>query len=124
MSGREMIAPERDIDETLEQIAMRAAALAGTENALVLLLNADGEDFTVKAGTGACAGFVGQTFPARVGMNGEILAAIFRSRATAARAPLLPSNCPSSSSRVGQRLKKTGCKGKPPRFGRGGFSLY
>ena len=74
MSEREMIAPERDIDETLVQIATRAAELAGTDNALVLLLSADGEELAVKAGTGACAGFVGQTFPARVGMNAEILA--------------------------------------------------
>ncbi|MDR7866584.1 MAG: PAS domain S-box protein [Sporomusaceae bacterium] len=74
MAGRGMIAPERDIDGTLEQIATRAAALAGTDNAFVLLLSDDGEELAVKAGTGACAGFDGQTFPARVGMSAQILA--------------------------------------------------
>ncbi len=74
MSGRETVAPQRDIDEVLEQIANRAAALAGTENAFVLLLSDNGRELAVRAGTGACAGYVGQTFPADVGMNAEILA--------------------------------------------------
>lgn len=63
----------RDVDEVLSQIIAGAAALAGTEHALIMLLDPDGAALTVKAATGACAEYVGQTLPAREGMTARIV---------------------------------------------------
>ena len=62
-----------DVDELLEQIIIRAATIAGTENAFIFLQDKGVESFTVKAGTGACVGYVGQRFPANDGMNAQIV---------------------------------------------------
>jgi two-component system NtrC family sensor kinase len=63
----------RDVDEVLGRVITGAAALAGSESALIMLLDPDGAKLTVKAGTGDCAAYVGQAFSARAGMNARIL---------------------------------------------------
>lgn len=63
-----------DTDDLLAQIVSRAATLAGTEHAFIFLLAADGGTVSVKAGTGVCAKFIGQRFPAGAGMSAQIVA--------------------------------------------------
>jgi PAS domain S-box-containing protein len=63
-----------DTDDLLAQIVARAATLAGTEHAFILLFDVDGGTVTVKAGTGVCAKYIGQRFPAGAGMSAQIFA--------------------------------------------------
>lgn len=63
-----------DTDDLLAQIVIRSATLAGTEHAFILLFDADDRTVTVKAGTGVCAKYIGQRFPAGAGMSAQIFA--------------------------------------------------
>lgn len=63
-----------DTDELLEQIITRAATLAGTEHAFIFLIEPGEKSFIVKAGTGLCAGFVGQKFPSDQGLSAQLIA--------------------------------------------------
>ncbi|MDR7866688.1 MAG: PAS domain S-box protein [Sporomusaceae bacterium] len=63
-----------DTDDLLAQIVTRSAKLAGTENAFILLFDADGRTVTVTAGAGVCAKYIGQRFPAGAGMSAQIFA--------------------------------------------------
>lgn len=64
-----------DVDELFEQITARAATLAGSDNAFIFVLDDDGRAFTIKAGTGICASYLGEKFPTGVGVSARVLAA-------------------------------------------------